>query len=138
MRGLLVSLCAIVTLLATFAGGCAVLFSGIVVFGGGDGNEFLLATLPAMAVAFSVMAVNVALIAALGRGKAPRRSPLFVTLAVVDLIVAAALAAGIVVEGPLLPAGLLPAALALKGLLTLLLPAEPSPSPPADASREDA
>lgn len=138
MRGLLIVLCALVTAAAALAGGCAFLFTGLGVAFAPNQNQaadLLMTTVPVIAVTAVLVAVNVALIVALARGRAPRRNAWFLLLAVVDFAVAAVLVvAGIAGQGPVAADAsmfFLPAALALKGLLTLLLPADPPPLPPA-------
>jgi hypothetical protein len=98
-------------------------------------------TVPVLAVTGVVVLANVALIAALAGGAAPRRTGWFLLLAIVDLAYAAFLVVtrlawrgpwpGVTVE-----AFVLPAVLALKGVLTLMLPAEPPHPPPAGPGRE--
>ena len=136
MRGLLIVLCALVTAAAALAGGCAFLFTGLGAVAAPNQEAaagLLMVTVPVIAVTAVLVAVNVALIVALARGRAPRRNVWFLLLAVVDFVVAALLVvAGVAGQGPV--AGdasmlFLPAALALKGLLTLLLPTEPPPLP---------
>lgn len=138
MRGLLIVLCALVTAAAALAGGCAFLFTGLgVAFAPNhiQAADLLMATVPVIAVTAVLVAVNVALIVAIARGRAPRRNVWFLLLAVADFLVAALLvAAGVAGQGPVAADAsmfFLPAALAIKGLLTLLLPAEPPPIPPA-------
>jgi len=134
MRGLLIVLCALVTAAAALAGGCAFLFTGLGVAFAPNQNQaadLLMTTVPVIAVTAVLVVVNIALMVALSRGRAPRRNVWFLLLALVDFAVAAVLAAaGVAGRGPV-AAGtsmfLLPAALALKGLLTLLLPPEPPP-----------
>jgi len=134
MRGLLIVLCALVTAAAALAGGCAFLFTGLGVAFAPNRNQaadLLMTTVPVIAVTAVLVVVNIALMVALSRGRAPRRNVWFLLLALVDFAVAAVLAAaGVAGRGPV-AAGtsmfLLPAALALKGLLTLLLPAKPPP-----------
>lgn len=139
MRGLLIVLCALATVAGVLAGGCALLFSGLAVAvapNEPDALTLLTTTVPVLGVAGAVVLVNVALIAALARGRAPRRNGWFLLLAAVDFAVAAYLfVVGLMWRGPMatstLEMLLLPAALALKGVLTLLLPAEPPHPPPA-------
>jgi|694.fasta_scaffold04589_3 hypothetical protein len=144
MRGLLIVLCALVTSAAALAGGCAFLFTGVaaaVAPGKDELTRLLLITGPLIVVTVAVTIANVALIVALAGGRAPRRNGWFLLLAVVDLVVAVALvAAGIVGQGPVnvgdVSTLLLPAVLAVKGVLTLLLPAQPPRLPPALDGRE--
>lgn len=139
MRGLLIVLCALVTSAAALAGGCAFLFTGVAAAFAPDRDnlmQLLVITGPLIVVTVAVTIVNVALIVALAGGRAPRRNGWFLLLAVVDLVVALALvAAGITGQGPVrvgdVSTLLLPAVLAIKGVLTLLLPAKPPPLPPA-------
>ena len=91
--------------------------------------------MPVLAVTGAVALVNMALITAIANRRAPRRTLWFLLLAVVDLVLAAFLvAAGFAGRGPVNPGDastlLLPVMLALKGGLTLLLPAEPPRMPP--------
>lgn len=144
MRGLLIVLCALATVAGVLAGGCAVLVSGVgvaVAPNQAAAADLLMTTLPVLAVTGVVVLVNVALIAALAGGQAPRRNGWFLLLAIVDFAVAAYLVVVRVVwPRPMatstLEMLLLPAALALKGVLTLLLPAEPPHPPPAGPGRE--
>lgn len=146
MKGLLIVLCALVTTAAALAGGCALLVTGLAAAAApqpGDAAALLWITTPVIAVTAAVAVANIALIAALGRGRAPRRTVWFLLLAVVDFVVAGILVAGGLAGQGGVGAGnpesfFLPGALALKGLLTLLLPAEPSSSSPPDAARGDA
>ena len=129
MRVLLVVLCSFATLAAVFAGGCAVLFSGVAALAPDKEAALglLSITVPVAAAALAVLAVNGALIAALSSGKAPRRSVVFVLLAIVDLAAAAFLATRIRWGDGFLDTAAVPAALLLKGVLTLLLPGTPPP-----------
>ncbi len=144
MRGLLIVLCALATVAGVLAGGCAILVSGVgvaVAPNQAAAADLLMTTLPVLAVTGVVVLVNVALIAALAGGQAPRRNGWFLLLAAVDFLVAAYLVVVRVVwPRPMatstLEMLLLPAALALKGVLTLLLPAEPPHPPPAGPGRE--
>ena len=144
MRGLLIVLCALATVAGVLAGGCAFLVTGlgaIVAPNLQAAANLLTTTVPVLAVAAAVVGVNIALIAALAGGQAPRRSGWFLLLAFVDFAAAAYLVvARLAWRGPWPPvtveAFVLPAALALKGVLTLLLPAEPPDPPPAGSGRE--
>lgn len=144
MRGLLIALCALVTSAAALAGGCGFLFAGLVAASArnqvdatnrGEAAIVMAIGVAAVAVTAAVVVVNLALIAALGRGRAPRRSGWFVLLAAVDFVIAACLVAvrvawpGSLLAEPV-PSLVLPAGLAVKGLLTLLLPAQPPRLPP--------
>ncbi|MFN9368426.1 MAG: hypothetical protein ACK6CT_06605 [Planctomycetia bacterium] len=139
MRGLLIVLCALVTSAAALAGGCAFLFTGVAAAFAPDRNglmQMLVVTGPLIVVTVAVTIVKVALIVALAGGRAPRRNVWFLLLAVVDLVCAAALVAGgLAGQGPVKVGDastfLMPAVLAIKGVLTLLLPAKPPPLPPA-------
>ena len=141
MRGLLIVLCSLVTTAAILAGGCAFLVSGLefgIAAQGGDLMGLLFISLPVLLVAMAVIGINAALVAAVRKGRAPRRTGWFVMLAVVDLLAACCMFAAAVAQGvPGFNALLLPAALAAKGILTLRLPAEPTgpakggPLPPA-------
>jgi hypothetical protein len=136
MRGLLIVLCALVTSAAALAGGCAFLFTGVAAAFAPDRDklmQMLIVTGPLIVVTVAVTIVNVALIVSLAGGRAPRRSVWFLLLAVVDIVVAVALlAAGTAGRGPVnlgdVSTLLLPAVLAIKGGLTLLLPALPPPA----------
>jgi len=144
MRGLLIVLCTLGTVAAAMAGGCAFLIAGLVAATvptpetaanrGYAANAMAIGML-AIVVTAAIVFVNGALIAALGRGQAPRRTGWFVLLAILDFAIAALLVvARLAWQGPV-PVGTvtwfaLPAALAIKGGLTLLLPAEPPRMPP--------
>jgi cytochrome bd-type quinol oxidase subunit 2 len=135
MRGLLIVLCALVTSAAVLAGGCAFLFTGAVAPDRNNAMQVLMVTGPLILVTVAVTIINVALIVALAGSRAPRRNAWFLLLAVVDLVVAVALvAAGVAGRGPVnigdVSTLLLPAVLAIKGVLTLLLPAQPPRLPP--------
>jgi hypothetical protein len=138
MRGLLIALCALATVAGVLAGGCAFLVSGLglaVAPNQAAAADLLLTTVPVLAVTGVVVLANVALIAALAGGEAPRRNRWFLLLAIVDFAYAAYLVVTrIAWRGPWPPATIeafvLPAALTLKGVLTLMLPAEPPPLPP--------
>jgi hypothetical protein len=138
MRGLLIVLCTLVTAAAVLAGGCAFLFTALGAIGAPNQQaaaNLLMITVPVLAVTAVVTAVNIALIVALSRGRTPRRTIWFLLLAIVDLAVAAILvAAGFAGQGPVNPGDastlLLPVMLAIKGGITLLLPAEPPRMPP--------
>ena len=105
---------------AALAGGCAFLFTGLgvaVAPNQKQAADLLMTTVPVLAVTAVLVLVNIALIVALSRGRAPRRNVWFLLLAIVDFAVAALLmGAGIAGQGPV-AAGttmfLLPAALAL-------------------------
>ncbi len=145
MKGLLIVLCSLVSTVALLAGGCAFLVTGVAALAsragvdGAEPNRMLAVTVPVLVAAAAVMAINAALIAAVSRGRAPHRSVWFVLLAVVDLVAAGCLvAAWLSQRVQTHQALLLPAALAVKGVLTLWLPAEPRPSsrlPPLPPSR---
>jgi hypothetical protein len=101
---------------------------------GEDAGVFLVAV-PVLAVAGGVALVNMALISAVASGRAPRRTIWFLLLAIVDLVLAGILvAAGFAGQGPVNPGDastlFLPVMLAIKGGVTLLLPAQPPPLPP--------
>jgi len=137
MRGLLMVLCALVTAAASLAGGCAVLFSGLAA-GMAPRDEtagmlLIAIAAPILAVSAAVTAINLWLIIALARGRAPRRTIWFLLLGGVDLLLAGLLLAllAFAPQGPedgvawlVIP---LAAALAVKGMLTLFLPASPPP-----------
>jgi hypothetical protein len=139
MRGLLIVLCAIVTLAAVLPGGCGLLFTAVVAAAApnrADAAGLLMIAAPVLAVTAAVLVANVALITAIAAGRAPRRTIWFLLLAIVDLVVAVILvAAGFAGQGPVRPGDastlLLPTMLAIKGGLTLLLPAKPPALPPA-------
>ena len=140
MRGLLIVLCAIVTGAAALAGGCALLITGVGAAVAPGQNQLLgllATTAPVIVVAAAVAIVNIGLISAIAAGRAPRRTMWFSLLAVVDLAVAAILVVGgFAGQGPVNPGDastlFLPVMLAIKGGLTLLLPAQPSPLPPGE------
>jgi hypothetical protein len=142
MRGLLIVLCALVTAAAALAGGCGLLITGVAattIREPGEGRQLLMIAGPVLAATAAVAIVNIALITALARGRAPRRSVWFLLLAIMDFAVASLLvAAGVAGRGPVnlgdVSTLLLPAALALKGLLTLLLPARPPRLPPTGSA----
>ena len=144
MRGLLIVLCAIVTGAAALAGGCALLITGVGAAVAPGQNQLLgllATTAPVIAVAVAVAIVNVALISAIAAGRTPRRTIWFLLLAIVDLVVAAILvAAGFAGQGPVNPGDastlFLPVMLAIKGGVTLLLPAQPPKLPPPGQSKE--
>jgi hypothetical protein len=76
--------------------------------------------------------VNTALITAIRNNRAPRRSGWFVALAAIDILAGCGMFAAVTAQRELgLESLLLPAALLAKGVLTLMLPAEPPPQPPA-------
>jgi ABC-type multidrug transport system permease subunit len=138
MRGLLIVLCSIVTAAAALAGGCGLLVTTLLA-GAAQKREdvagLLLIAMPVLAVTGAVALVNLALITAIANGRAPRRTLWFLLLAVVDFVLAGILvAAGFAGQGPVNPGDastlLLPVMLALKGGITLLLPAEPPRMPP--------
>jgi len=140
MRGLLIVLCALVTTAAGLAGGCTFLFTGLAAAAAANQEDVggvLTIALPVLAATAAVVAINVALIVALSSGRAPRRSVWFVLLAVVDFAVAGILLALGLAEAGNVEILFLPAALALKGVLTLLLPARPSGSPSPGKSGHD-
>jgi hypothetical protein len=115
MKGLLIVLCALGSLVGVFVGGC-----GLVVAGIGVANWMLEPVTTAAVVVCAgaaIMLVNLALINAVRRGHAGGRRGAFLALAGLDLFVAyAALCLG----GS--PAGVgLAAPLALKGVLTILV-----------------
>jgi hypothetical protein len=142
MRGLLIVLCALVTGAAVLAGGCALLITGVGAAVAPGQNQLLgllATTAPVIAVAVAVAIVNVALISAIAAGRTPRRTIWFLLLAIVDLVVAAILvAAGFAGHGPVNPGDastlFLPVMLAIKGGVTLLLPAQPPKLPPPGQS----
>ena len=144
MRGLLIVLCAIATVAGVLAGGCAFLVTGLAAVGAPNlqaAANLLTITVPVLVVTGVVVLANVALITALAGGEAPRRNRWFLLLAIVDFAYAAYLVVTrIAWRGPGPPATIeafvLPAALTLKGVLTLMLPAEPPPLPPAGPGRE--
>ena len=107
MRGLLIVLCAIVTLAAVLAGGCGLLFTAVVAAAAqnrGDAAGLLMIAAPVLAVTAAVLVANVALITAIAAGRAPRRTIWFLLLAIVDLVVAVILvAAGFAGQGPVRP-----------------------------------
>jgi hypothetical protein len=100
--------------------------------GGRAGWGLLAISVPVGIAAVVVMAVNVMLIASISRGVAPRRSPLFVTLAIVDLVAAACLSVGIAWNGDFVASPWLLLGLGLKGVLTLMLPAKQPDEPGAE------
>ena len=138
MRGLLIVLCALATTAAVLAGGCGLLLSFAMAVAdqnrGQAAEGALVIALPVLAVTGAVALANIALIVAIANGRAPRRTIWFLLLALVDFAVAAVLMAAGVAGWMPVAAGtsmfFLPAALALKGLLTLLLPAKSPPLPP--------
>jgi hypothetical protein len=134
----LIVLCSIVTAAAALAGGCGLLVTTLLA-GAAQKREdvagLLLIAMPVLAVTGAVALVNMALITAIANRRAPRRTIWFLLLAVVDLVLAGILVAGgFAGRGPVNPGDastlLLPVMLALKGGLTLLLPAEPPRMPP--------
>jgi hypothetical protein len=107
----------------------------------GDAAGLLMIAAPVLAVTAAVLVANVALIVAIAAGRAPRRTIWFLLLAIVDLGVAGILvAAGFAGQGPVNPGRastlLLPTMLAIKGGLTLLLPAQPPALPPSARPKE--
>ncbi len=122
MKGLLIVLCAVAVLVAVFAGGCA----GLITFFFPSDRAW---TVPAIVAALAILTINVALIVAVCRGTVPRRRPLFVILAILDLVAAVYLAAvAWSVMGSVTPIvlSLVPGFFA-KGLLVFALPDEATP-----------
>lgn len=137
MRGLLIVLCALATIAAVLAGGCGGVASLIGV--AAKDRDLLWIGLPVATAAAVVFAANVALADALHRKQAPGRDMRFLVLAVVDLVAAVGVLAIIAGSGMMvadatalaLPLALA-ALLALKGVLTLFLPAASPPRSGAD------
>jgi hypothetical protein len=147
MRGLLIVLCTLGTVAATLAGGCGLLFSFAMAMADQNRGEAaggaLMIALPVLAVTGALALANIALIAAIANGRAPRRNVWFLLLAIVDLAIASVLAAaGFAGQGPVNPGDaltlFLPVMLAVKGGLTLLLPAQPRQLPPGENPEEAA
>lgn len=116
MKGLLIVLCALGSLVGLFVGGC-----GLVVAGMGVANRMLepmIAAAMGVGAGAAIMLVNLALINAVRRGHAGGRRGAFLALACLDFFVAfSALCIG---NDPRAGA-LLAVPLALKGVLTILL-----------------
>lgn len=137
MRGLLIVLCALATIAAVLAGGCGGVASLIGV--AAKDRDLLWIGLPVATAAAVVFAANVALANALHQKQAPGRDMRFLVLAVVDLVAAVGVLAIIAGSGMMvadatalaLPLALA-ALLALKGVLTLFLPAASPPRSGAD------
>jgi hypothetical protein len=138
MKGLLIVLCSLATMAAVLAGGCAFLFTGVAAAVAPNKDDLagmLAITVPVLLVAAIVVGVNTALVAAIRNHRAPRRSGWFMLLAAIDIAAACGMFAAAAARGvPGLESLLLPAALLAKGVLTLLLPAQPLPVPPASRS----
>lgn len=137
MRGLLIVLCTLATLAAVLAGGCGGLTSLIGV--AAKDRDLLWIGLPLATAAVVVFAANVALAGALHQKQAPARDVRFLVLAIIDLVAAVGVLA-IIAGGGMVVADAanlalplaLAALLALKGLLTLFLPAATPPRSGAD------
>lgn len=116
MRGLLIVLCALGSLVGLFVGGCALFVAGL-----GVANWDLGGVVTAAVVVYAgaaIMLVNLALINAVRRGHAGGRRRAFLALACLDFFVAfSALCIG---NDPRAGAWLA-VPLALKGVLTILL-----------------
>lgn len=91
MKGLLIVLCVLAVLVAAFAGGCAGLIT--LLFAGPSDVGVSWITVPAILAAVAIFTTNVALFAAVGRGTLSRRRPLFLGLAVLDIVASVYLAA---------------------------------------------
>lgn len=132
MRGLLIVLCALATIAAVLAGGCGGMASLVGVAAKDRGLLWI--GLPIAAAAAVVFAANIALANALHQKQAPARDVRFLVLAIVDLVAAVGVLAiiaggGMVIAdvGTMTLPFVLAALLALKGALTLLLPAGSPP-----------
>lgn len=126
MRDLLIVLCTLVILAAVLTGGLGTMCAFAIPR---DGAFFLGWVVVCAATAL----VNVALITALKAGRAPRRTLPFVVLAFVDFAVACWL---LVSSGHYSALLLMSLLFAIKGVLTLRLPADPQTADPA-AEDED-
>ena len=129
MRNLLIVLCTLVILAAVLTGGLGTMCAFAIPR---DWAFFLGWVVVCAATAL----VNVALITALKAGRAPRRHPLFVGLAFVDFAVACFLVwgsfsnGGDPTDGSIQLMCLMSLLFAIKGVLTLRLPADPQTADP--------
>lgn len=137
MRGLLIVLCALATIAAVLAGGCGGVAS-LVGVAAKDRSLFWIG-LPVATAAAVVFAANIALVNALHHKRAPARDARFLVLAIIDLVAAVGVLAIIAGSGMVVADSstmtlplVLAALLALKGVLTLFLPAAAAPRSGAD------